>query len=403
MSAGDLDLSFSSDGKNVIDLPGMTNESANAAVVQSDGKIVVAGRASVGGELDFFVARLLETGSLDTSFGSGDGFITIDFSVTDEAQDLAIDSTNRIIVVGTSSSGAGANARDFAVARLTSTGALDTGFSTDGKTTIDFGTNDDAMAVALHGSAIYIGGYKDLGTGNQFALAKLLSTGNPDTSYGDGEVFFGLAAATESRCYDIAVDSSGRVVMVGWTKNLVVAGSTRNFSYARVGTNALLDDTFSGDGVAFTDIDGDDEARAVGIDFLGRIVVGGFSEGSGDDFAATRITDAGSLDSTFNGDGRFQVDLGGAEQVDELAVHPDGDVTLSGLTSFGAFQAALVRVSGNSGGLSTTFGDGGDGIQLIDFGGIDDGFAVALDPRDLRAVVAGNDGGGGWQWLGFMT
>src|SRR5207244_4098344 len=65
-----------------------------------------------------------------------------------------------------------------------------------------------------------------------------------------------------------------------------------------------------------------------------------------------------------------------------------------GQTSVGSFQAALVRIRALDGQLSTTFGDGGDGIQLINFGGIDDGFAVALDPRDLRTVVAGTDGSG---------
>ncbi|HRK30668.1 MAG TPA: hypothetical protein PLD59_06270, partial [Tepidisphaeraceae bacterium] len=390
-------MSFSGDGITSIDLAGVSNESVNAAVVLTDGRVVLAGRATVGSETDFFVARLLANGSLDTSFAGGAGFVAIDFQVNDEAMDLAIDSSNRIVVAGTSSSGAGSNARKFAVARVNSNGTLDGTFSGDGKTLIDWGINADAQAVAIDGSLIYVGGYKDLGSSGQFALARLLSNGSLDTSYsGDGMVFFGFSGGADSRCYDIAPLGSGRVVMVGYDQS-VGSSTGRNFAYAVLGANAVLDSSFSGDGIAVTDFSSgaDDEARSVGIDYAGRIVVAGFTDGTGgDDFAATRLTATGSLDSSFNADGRFSINLGGVEQADGLVVHPDGDITLSGGTSTGGFQAALVRVSGNTGNLSTTFGDGGDGIQLVNFGAIEDGFALALDPRDYRAVFAGNDGAG---------
>src|SRR5437762_707434 len=85
-------------------------------------------------------------------------------------------------------SGDGKNVRHFAVARLTTVGALDTSFSGDGRTTVDFGINADAQAIAIDGSLIYVGGYKDLGTTGHFALVRLLSSGLEDTSYsGDGE------------------------------------------------------------------------------------------------------------------------------------------------------------------------------------------------------------------------
>ena len=396
-SAGDLDVRFAGDGTSVIDLPGSTNEIANATVVQDDGKVVLVGRATVGAETDFFVARLLAGGGIDPTFGGGDGAITIDFAVNDEAMDVALDADGKMVVVGTSSSGAGSNARDFAIARLNANGTLDTSFSGDGKTTVDFGVNDDAQSVALdENGLIYVGGYKDLGTTGHFALARLLSSGAQDTSYStDGEVFFGFGGNNDSRCYDIAIDEFDHVMMVGYDE-VIGAANGRNFAYARVGPNALLDPVFSGDGLAVTDFAGDDdEARAVAIGVDGRITVGGFSPGAGgNDFTATRLSRGGALDSTFNGDGAFRLNLGGVEAVDDLVVHPDGDITLSGQTSVGSFQAALVRISAVNGQLSTTFGDGGDGIQFLNFGAIDDGFAVALDPRDLNTVVAGTDGSG---------
>lgn len=52
----------------------------------------------------------------------------------------------------------------------------------------------------------------------------------------------------------------------------------------------------------------------------------------------------------------------------------------------------MLRLNSFDGQLSTTFGDAGDGIQRFDLGTLESGFTVALDPRDARAVVAGNDG-----------
>src|SRR5687767_8200808 len=42
LSAGDLDITFAGDGAQSVDLPGSGNESANATVVQSDGKVILA-------------------------------------------------------------------------------------------------------------------------------------------------------------------------------------------------------------------------------------------------------------------------------------------------------------------------------------------------------------------------
>ncbi|HRK32187.1 MAG TPA: hypothetical protein PLD59_14065, partial [Tepidisphaeraceae bacterium] len=395
LSAGDLDPTFSVDGLAAIDLPGSSNEFAAAAQVRADGRVVIAGRATVGTELDFFVAQLNASGTLDTSFGGGDGVTFIDFQVNDEATDLVIDDNGRIVVVGTSSSGAGSNARRFAVARLTSTGLLDPSFSADGKALIDFGTNADAQAVALHGSLIYVGGYKDLGATGQFALARLLSTGAPDTSYsGDGEVFFGFGGNNDSRAYDIAIDAAGQVVMVGYDENFASGTTGRNAAYAVVGTNGLVNTNFSGDGIAVTDINGDDEARAVAIDVSGRIITAGFSDGTGgSDFFATRLTASGALDSSFSTDGRFSVNIGGIDTVESVAVMEDLSLRISGSTSVGGFQAVLVQVNAN-GTLDTSFGDGGDGIQTVNTGVIETGFALAVDPRGRQTVLVGTDGFG---------
>lgn len=129
LAAGDLDVSFDSDGLVTSDLGGY--DYAWAVAVQDDGgveKIVVAGTS--GG--DFALARYLPDGSLDTSFGtSGTGIVTTDIgSDSDHGSDVAVDSNGKIVVAGyTNASGTNSV---FAVARYNTDGSLDSTFDADG-------------------------------------------------------------------------------------------------------------------------------------------------------------------------------------------------------------------------------------------------------------------------------
>jgi hypothetical protein len=62
------------------------------------------------------------------------------------------------------------------LARLNPNGTLDSSFSGDGKTTIDFGGKDDyAFALARQSNGRYVlGGYTFNGTQRDFALARVL-------------------------------------------------------------------------------------------------------------------------------------------------------------------------------------------------------------------------------------
>ena len=46
--SGDLDVSFSGDGKVVTDITSADSDTANAMAIQGDGKIVVAGESKIG-------------------------------------------------------------------------------------------------------------------------------------------------------------------------------------------------------------------------------------------------------------------------------------------------------------------------------------------------------------------
>jgi uncharacterized delta-60 repeat protein len=63
---GSLDSSFSTDGIVTTAIPTSSSSSAAALALQPDGKIVVAGSATIGGAENFALARYNSDGTLDT-------------------------------------------------------------------------------------------------------------------------------------------------------------------------------------------------------------------------------------------------------------------------------------------------------------------------------------------------
>src|SRR5437773_2372880 len=110
---------------------------AHAAVLQPDGKIVAAGNGLI-------LARYNPDGSLDAGFGSG-GIVTTAFAGPSSANAVALQPDGMIVTAGTVFVGLG----DFALARYNPDGTLDPGFGAGGQATTDFAGGDDAAFAVL--------------------------------------------------------------------------------------------------------------------------------------------------------------------------------------------------------------------------------------------------------------
>ena len=175
---GTLDASFGSGGKVTTTFPGFS--AAAAVVLQPDGKLVAAGGGfSSSNNGGFGLARYNGDGSLDTSFGDG-GTVLTDFGpFGDSARDIALASDGTIVAAGgfvtPSFSG------DFALARYTVEGALDTSFGIGGRVTTDFaGASEAVNAVAIQSDGkIVAAGVRSPSGHAEFALARY-ETGGDD-------------------------------------------------------------------------------------------------------------------------------------------------------------------------------------------------------------------------------
>jgi uncharacterized delta-60 repeat protein/CSLREA domain-containing protein len=388
-SDGSLDTSFDGDGKVTTGFGG-SYEHGFSVVVDGNDKIVVAGHSYQGGNYDFAVARYHSDGSLDTSF-DGDGKLTTDFGASsDEGLGVALDGSGRIVVAGAKSTESG---YDFAVARYHSDGSLDATFDGDGLLTTDFDApydGDWGYAVALDSSGkIVVAGSSEIGYADyHFAVARYHSDGSLDTSFdGDGRIITRFDASDEAGL-GVAVDGSGKIVVVGYSDNTDL-GNSRDVALARYHSDGSLDTFFGSYGKVTTDFNSaSDVGRSVVLDGSGKILVAGYADnGSDTDFALVRYGTNGSLDYNFAGHGRVTTDFGAGERAYALALDGNGKIVVAGSVDHGSDADFAVARYNSEGTLDTSFA--GDGKQTTDFGGSRAvGQSVVVDGSG-KIVVAG--------------
>jgi uncharacterized delta-60 repeat protein len=335
-ASGDLDASFGTQGRVVTrffnNSPFGYSDfaSARALAIQADGKIVAAGYARVlDTSTGFAVARYNPDGSLDPSFGNG-GKITTRISDNDQAYAVALQPDGKIVVAGTAYIGPSPNSANygFAVVRYNPDGSLDSSFDGDGKLITDFFDSlDQAFSVLVQRDGkIVAAGFATNGPNNgstyEFAMVRYNPDGSLDSSFdGDGKVltdFFGSG----DRAYGALLQPDDKIVLAGVC---YTPSSSADFALARYNPDGSLDLSFDGDGKVNTPfVNGNEEyASSIALAPDNKIVAAGWannnssSQGGRPDFAIARYHPNGALDTGFDGDGRFTLDFDGINDYDQ--------------------------------------------------------------------------------------
>jgi uncharacterized delta-60 repeat protein len=407
---GQLDVSFGSSGKLVIpfDLGGTGLDGAYAIAVQPDGKIVAVGGAQgPNGDSDFAAVRFGPDGTLDPTFGSG-GKTTVWFDIESPNEEyataVAIHPDGAIYLAGPVA-GFGGDP-EFGVARLDSSGSLDIGFGVGGKAIrqFDLGGNFDDwphdIAVLADGKTLVVGEV-DGSVGNvDFGVARFTATGTFDLTFGSAGnrvIFFDQGGSNDDNGWTIAVQPDGKIILAG---TVDVGVGTTDIGVVRLNSNSTNDTTFGSGGKVTIAFDIGGENVDIGLDVAlqqdGKIVVVGAAEATNSwmDFAIARLETDGTLDTTFDGDGKATVtfDLGGDEDdwAYAVALNPDGKIVVAGQVDGpgGPRDFGLARLDAN-GALDSTFGSGGKTTIAFDQGsGSDDLYGLAV-PTSGGIYLAG--------------
>lgn len=321
-AAGTLDPTFGTGGYLGINRGVAIGERCKAIHRNADGSYFVAGTLR-NATFDFAVAKITAAGALDTSFGTM-GIVTYDNSSASETlEDMKVLADGSMVLVGQS------NNVDVLVVKLTAAGAVDMGFGSTGRYVLATPSDEAALAVDVRAGTgdIFISGYSNV-TGNYNAIIISLS------SFGFENVMFGTSGVLNvdlsgNGVFDMAADitlESGNPVIAGWAQtngnNDYVVAEFQSFSGlpGLLGTNGKVQIDRAGA-----------SDRAIAIKYLpmtGGYLIGG---SSGTSASVLKLTNSGALDTTFGNMGQFQNTMGGPGAVaNDLVLDSAGRIVIGG-------------------------------------------------------------------------
>jgi uncharacterized delta-60 repeat protein len=273
-------------------------------------------------------------------------------------------------------------------------GKPDLSFGTGGRTITNFDRYDygaDHLSNVLiqpDGKVLYSGSIRDAAG---FLFRFKAHAPSPytlkDSTFGvNGDVFLpGIFVA------DVALQPDGKILVAGFTSD----GLVDDIALVRLNSNGSLDLSFGDNGKVITRIGAAyNVATAMALQADGKIIVGGYtSGGSGTDFLLVRYHTNGSIDNSFDGDGKVMTHYGFLDVLTDIAIQPDGKIVAEGYTTLtlvpsANYDIALLRYN-TDGSPDNGFGTTGKVITAVGAGAADDrGMNMVLQP-DGKIVVTG--------------
>ncbi len=392
-TAGSLDTTFGKDGKVRAQI-GVDGIAVRGLVVQADGRVLIGGLS----EKDVVVARLTVDGATDTTYGA-QGKVTADLktdgtSSYDVAEGIALAPNGSAVIAGWTTN----PTSNYALARFSTAGGLDTSFDTSGYVVTPFTPmptwNGDVLGLAVvvqpDGKPVFGGKILEMGGYHHPVIARFKTTGALDDTFGSNDTgWFSRQAYVGAAPLDSSDDECAALALAPGDK-IVGAGTTeqggRRFFVVRLDNKGKLDASFGSGG--FTQIPFPKDATAHSVHTLpdGRVLVTGVTDAK---MVVARLDANGLLDTAFGGSGKVIVDVGApvADISVRSVLDPSGRVVLSAAT--GADNDVVIARVLENGTVDTSFGSGGIFVAKLGAHGNPANVRIALQP-DGRIIAATN-------------
>lgn len=192
--------------------------SAIGIAIQPDGMVVAAGRRWTGTTWDSIIARYSSTGVLDNpAFGTG-GYTLVPVSVNEDyLDDLVVQPDGTIIAAGNNTEAA--PDRDLVVMKFSAAGVLVPGFGAGGIALVDIdarvGFVGEGGIARYPDGRILVGGASISPAGQSLTVARLLTSGSLDGTFGVGGVITTKVGTGTNRTGSIILDADGTLTTVG--------------------------------------------------------------------------------------------------------------------------------------------------------------------------------------------
>lgn len=355
-SNGTLDSSFGINGflhVILIDSLGLLESEINGIALQNDGKIVAAGSAKRLTNSTFFLGRYLSNGSPDSTFGlNGQIIFPFNFGFS-EPKKIEIQSDGKIVVGGYSKAN---STLDYGVVRLNIDGSFDTSFNSTGKLILDLeGGLDRICDLAILGNGkILLGGFVERPliqpNSSYFGLVQLNPNGSLDSLFGTNGINKDVPFSSINYKNCLGVNSQGKILAAG--------GGFDFFNIIQFNTDGSIDTGFGNNGqisINPTFTLTQDVANVLLIQQDDKILVGGNSlvivGTPNTEFTIIRCNPDGSLDPSFDYDGKLNINLfgGGIHDIHAMAIQSNGKILAAGKTPKppGLFCQGVCRLLGD--------------------------------------------------------
>lgn len=283
---------------------------------------------------------LARPGDPDPSFGVNGRVVADVSSANALSASMAIDAQGRIVVAGYLP-----RPMQFwpVVARFNPDGSLDRSFGVGGVVQPQWWGSGAIAGVAIDGAGrIVLGGYREqvepspdpsTFTSHDIAVARLLDNGEPDRSFAtEGLLALDGGANGKDSGTDLALDARGRILL---SATIATGPEERRIAAVRVTDSGSPDPSFGGDGISSVETG---EGKAIAVDSSGRVVVAGAAGlAVNQEFVAVRLDPSGNPDPGFGAGGRAVLEFGvGSEGATAADVVLDalGRLVLVGRTGF---------------------------------------------------------------------
>ena len=381
--AGDLDTSFGVDGQVLLEIIPGEDHFEPKMVLLPDDSILVAG--GCGNAEMFCLARFKPDGTLDTSFGAPNGYVTTDIvsGEDDSPREVVVQPDGKILMIGDCIDAV----QRICMVRYNENGTLDTSFGApDGYVIFGYhpGDDDEGESLALQSNGqIIVAGECDFD--NYICVSRRNSDGSEDATFNGGAGFTEInpSAGDDDEDPEVILQSDGKIVIAA------SCDDRDDVCVARFNADGTVDNSFGGAGVNWTRtpiLGGFNYVEEVAITTGGRILVAGECNDV-NYFCLLAYTSSGVLDTAFNGDGILLADVAPDwNAAYGLAVQADGKIILSGGCREGA-HTCLLRVEAD-GDIDTDFGD--DGWVIYKFTDEDDVGQDVIVQSDGK-IIASSD------------
>ncbi|MBK8498707.1 MAG: hypothetical protein IPL52_07790 [Flavobacteriales bacterium] len=332
----------------IVTLPSSLRGRAAKMVFAPDSSVFVCGYADTLGYERFTLWHVLSDGTLDPTFGDN-GRVSAPLTgvAHRRAQDIVMQTDGKLVLAGYDRIAT----RDSYLVRFNTDGTLDGTFGFGGVVAMENSSsaNDEFLTVdVLDDGSIVAGGYGTSGGMAYPLIVKLSTTGVPDPAFdGDGIL---TPALSVPQSWVTCLAAIGQSVVASGARYTSIS-STSNYFLIRFDDTGVLDPSFGTLGEEVNNVDADDFIRDLIILADDRIALAGYTgnmtNGSGYiNFLAAVHTADGTPYTTFGGSGHAVGNF--ATPVNEsyaIKAQADGKLVLCGVTNLniGNPSATIVR------------------------------------------------------------